>query len=97
MIAAIIAGLALILAGIALIVAVKTSDELQKLAGELHRTPADINVYETRVTPAIAYSSVEGGKTPEWNERASAWQESAAEWMVRDAQMRHAMRYTRRG
>lgn len=42
LIAAIIAALALILAGIALIIAVKTSDETQKLAWELHRTPADI-------------------------------------------------------
>lgn len=58
LIAAIIATLALILAGISLVVAVKTSDEVQKLAGELHRTPADINVYETRTTPAIAYSAM---------------------------------------
>lgn len=87
LIATIIAGLALIIAGIALIIAVKASDEVQKLAGELHRTPADIEVYETRVTPAIAYSVIEGGKQPE----------HAALWMARDAQMRHAMRYTRRG
>ncbi len=87
LIAAIIATVALILAGIALTIAVKTSDETQKLAGELHRTPADINVYETRTTPAIAYSTITGGKQPE----------HAAAWMVRDAQMRHAMRYTRRG
>lgn len=87
LIAVIIAALALILAVIALVIAVKTSDEVQKLAGELHRTPADINVYETRVTPAIAYSTVTGGKQPE----------HAAAWMARDDQMRHAMRYTRRG
>jgi hypothetical protein len=84
LIAAIIATLALIIAGIALTIAVKTSDETQKLAGELHRTPADINVYETRVTPAIAYSSVEGGKAPEWMAAATKRQ-------------LNSMRYTRRG
>ncbi|WP_032364030.1 hypothetical protein [Rhodococcoides fascians] len=87
MIAVIIAALALIVAGIALVIAVKTSDDVQKLAGELHRTPADINVHEKRATPAVAYSTIEGGKQPD----------SAAAWMARDAQMRHSMRYTRRG
>lgn len=85
LIAAIIATLALIIAGIALVIAVKTSDEVQKLAGELHRTPADINVYETRVTPAVAYSTVEGGKTPEWVKAASK------------SHQLNSMRYTRRG
>lgn len=84
LIAAIIATVALIIAGIALVIAVKTSDEVQKLAGELHRAPADINVYETRVTPAIAYSAVEGGKTPEWMATATKHQ-------------LNSMRYTRRG
>lgn len=84
LIAVIIAAVALILASIALIIAVKTSDGTQKLAGELHRTPADINVHETRVTPAIAYSVIKGGKQPEWMGAAEKHQ-------------LNSMRYTRRG
>ena len=59
--------------------------EVDKL-NEYLRRPVGVQASEVRITPTVAYNVIEGGKKPE----------SAAEWMVRDQQMRNALRFTRR-
>ena len=47
--------------------------EVEKL-NEFLRRPAGVQASEVRISPAVAYSATEGGKTPDWLHNVSARQ-----------------------